>query len=205
MPNVDWTSLATGGAAVGLISTWATTRRQRGEQLRDRMLDLADRFVATLRAAERCIFFAPSAAVDWQESSRLEHELWMLEARIELLYGPDSRVAEYATEAVIRLGEAAATIRRGAADEHLPSGLLDARTQAAESHLADATQTFVRGAGALIRSGGQHPVRSRVVRRVGDLWLFASRPERRRTLRELRDAKANYLSAVRDVEADYEE
>lgn len=167
------------------------------------MLNLADTYVATLRATERCLFFPPDAVVDWQESFRLEHDLWLMEARIELLYGPDSRVAEYATDAVCRLGAAAADIR-SAADEQLPAGLLHARREVAESHVAAATRMFVRSAGALIRSGGQHPVRSRVVRRLGYLWLLASSPKRRRTLRGLRDAQANYISSVRDLEADYE-
>ena len=86
----------------GFVGAWAAARGERSAQLRNRMLDVADAYVVAL--AETLGF------IDWQaervstdEAERRLPQIDVLVARIDLLFMPDSAVAEHASEAVARL------------------------------------------------------------------------------------------------------
>ncbi|MGH2941793.1 MAG: hypothetical protein ACRDLN_03320, partial [Solirubrobacteraceae bacterium] len=115
MPKLDWTRIAAGGTAIGLVGAWTGARRSaRDEQLRERMLDVAETFVVLLRAGEQCVLHPHDDEPRFAECLRIQDELWQLVARIELLYGSDSKVLAHASEATGALATIEVLVRREA-------------------------------------------------------------------------------------------
>lgn len=105
-------SWATPAAAVGgaLLVAVLNIRQQRAQHLREKMLDAADAFQTSMQAASEALLRlardsdSPTDAVEWLERTQraLEQANGEL-ARLNLLFGPDSKTVLWAREALFRL------------------------------------------------------------------------------------------------------
>jgi hypothetical protein len=199
VPALEWTSVATGaagGLAVGLLNAWTTAERERSGQLRERMLDLADAFIVAFRDAERCTQYEePNVA----ESERLQRELRMLTARIELLYGRRSSVAYHAREATEALEDLSNLLREpGGAD--VDDEDFDSRVWARKQRIERGATVFMSASGAAIRTGGRHPARAWIKPRMLMARALVFTPKKWRAIRKLKATQARRAEASLAIE-----
>jgi hypothetical protein len=119
MPNLA--TIATGSTTIGLVGGRIAARRQRGGLSSQRLLDAAEAYVIVLRAALQCVLYPHDGEPRFAERRRLQGELWVLISRIELLYGPGSKVAVHAAEATGALAAVEVLARRDAHTDGDPS------------------------------------------------------------------------------------
>jgi hypothetical protein len=162
--NIDWASLVSGGVAGGVVSGWAATRRERGAQLRQRMLEVADAYVATLTEVITSICSTEGSRDLDQAVKRLD-DLDVVVARVELLFSPDSAASKHAIEGAVAVREAMYRRRRldDAANDDLTC---EERLHLAVGSAEREARGFARRAGMIIRSGGRHPWPARALEKA---------------------------------------
>jgi hypothetical protein len=107
--------------------------------------------------------------------------LWVLIARIELLYGPESIVAAHAIEATGALGAVEVLAQQDARDGGDLS--LRHRIEAEEMRVEREYRAFLQATRAVIRAKGRRPVGTGIRGRVRAIKSSALGPERRRDRR----------------------
>jgi hypothetical protein len=83
--NLRWATIAAGGATIGFLAGWTAARRERGRPSSERLLDAAEAYVIMLRSALQCVLYPHDGEPRFAECRRLQGDLWVLVARIELL------------------------------------------------------------------------------------------------------------------------
>ena len=175
MPTLNRATIATAGTTVGLLGGLAAGRRAQRRASSERLLDVAEAYVIALRTALQCVLFAHDGKPRLDECRRLEGELWVLVARIELLYGQGSDVAMHAAEATGALAAIEAHTRRAAHDADDPS--LHRRIDAEERCLEREYRAFLHATHAVIRPA-RRP-RTRIRARLQATSPTAPNPKRR--------------------------
>jgi hypothetical protein len=194
--NLKWATIATGGATVGLLAGWTAARRARGQPSSERLLDAAEAYVVVLRTALQCVLYPHDGEPRLTECRRLQGDLWVLVARIELLYGRESIVAAHAIEATGALGAVEVLVQQDARNE----GDLSLREgiAAEEMRVEREYRAFLQATRAVIGAGGRRPAGTAIRARVRAIKSSAG-PERRRDQRP-RAEQAPIDEFLRDLE-----
>jgi hypothetical protein len=179
--SLKWASIVTAGTSVGLVAGWTAARRERGRPSSERLLDAAEAYVIVLRSALQCVLYPYDGEPRLTECRRLQGDLWVLIARIELLYGPESIVAAHAIEATGALGAVEMLAQQDARDEGDLS--LRHRIETEEMRVEREYRAFLQATRAVIRAQGRHPVGTGIRARVRAITSSALGPERRRDRR----------------------
>jgi hypothetical protein len=195
--NLKWATIVTGGTTIGLLSGWTAARRARGRPSSERLLDVAEAYVVVLRAALQCVLYPHDGEPRLTECRRLQGDLWVLVARIELLYGPESIVAGHAIEAIGALGAVEVLAQQDARNGGDLS--LRERIDAEERRVEGEYRAFLQATRAVIRAGGRRPAGIGIRARVGAIRSSALGPVRRRD-RGPRAQQARVDEFLRDLE-----
>jgi hypothetical protein len=197
VPNLKWATIVTGGTTIGLLAGWTAARRERGRPSSERLLDAAEAYVIVLRTALQCVLYPDDGEPRFAECRRLQGDLWVLIARIELLYGAESIVAGHAIEATGALGAVEVLAQQDARDECDLS--LRHRIEAEEMRVEREYRAFLQATRAVIRAGGRRPAGTGIRARVRAVKSSALGPARRRD-RGPRAERAPVDEFLRDLE-----
>jgi hypothetical protein len=150
VPNIKRATIGTAGTTIGLLVGWTAARRQRGGPSCERLLDAAEAYVIVLRTALQCVLYPHDGEPRLPECRRLQGDLWVLIARIELLYGHESIVAAHAIEATAALGAVEVLVQQDARNEGDLS--LPHRIEAEGMRVEREYKAFLQTARAVIRA-----------------------------------------------------
>jgi hypothetical protein len=179
--SLNLATIATAGTTMGLLGGWTAARRRRPSS--ERLLDAAEEFVIVLRTAMQCVLYPHDGEPRFAECRRLQGDLWVLISRIELLYGPESKVAAHAVEAT---GALAALEVLARSDPYKEGDMaLRDRIDGEEARVEREYRAFLRATRAVIRAGGRPPAGTSIRARVRAIRSPALDPERRRCRRPL--------------------
>jgi hypothetical protein len=195
--NLKRATIVTGGTTIGLLAGWAAARPERGRPSSERLLDAAEAYVIVLRTALQCVLYPHDGEPRLTECRKLQGDLWVLIARIELLYGPESVVAGHAIEATGALGAVEVLAQQDARNGGDLS--LRDRIDAEERRVEREYRAFLQATRAVIRAGGRRPAGAGIRARVRAITSSALGPERRRD-RDPRAEQAPVDEFLQDLE-----
>lgn len=150
-----------------------------------------------LRTALQCVLYPHDGEPRFTECRRLQADLWVLIARIELLYGPESIVAAHAIEATGALSAVEVLAQQDARNEGDLS--LRHRIDAEERRVEREYRAFLQATRAVIPAGCLCPAGTGIRALVRAITSSALGPERRRD-RRARAKRAPVDEFLRDLE-----